>query len=146
MQNYLITLIFFTMLPAWSCLHPSTKELQVFFEGSRFWSEVRDANSRQLEPRNPVFLLVSFTDPKGTRIRWGDQVISGSDLSLCWRDDKKKKIVIRKNFFTTTLIKVKEGLLKSYIPFEGDLFYRKDSEVQRPSSDRGLAEDREPKL
>lgn len=135
-------LFLLTSAAAWGCLSPSSEELTQFFEGSPFWTEVQDKKSFELAKKRPVFLLISFTDPSGTRIRWGDNAIKGNDISLCWKTFRRKKIVIHKGFFKTTLVKVEKGLLKSWIPFDGDLYYRNDKEVKRPSKQRELAEEK----
>lgn len=141
MRGALVLLILINVLPAWSCLQPSSEELSVFFEDSAFWTEVEDSKSFELAKRRPVFLFIAFNANEGTRIRWGDNSISGSDLSLCWKNYKKDQIVIRRGFFKTTLVKVAPGLLKSWIPLDGDLFYRKDAEVKRPTQGRDLADE-----
>ncbi len=126
---------------AWSCLNPTGDELSHFFEGSSLWTEVTNENSHTSAENRPVFLNISFTNSEKTQIQWGTNVIKGADISLCWRTRNRKKLQIRRRFFTTTLIKIKPGLMKSWIPFDGDLYYRKDAEVKRPSQDRQLAEE-----
>ena len=126
---------------SWSCLLPSEKELREFFEDSAFWTEVEDQDSQMMATTRPVFLYIHFSQPEYTKIRWGTNVIEGSDLSLCWKSTKRRKLEIRRRFFRTTLVKLKDGLMKSWIPIDGDLYYRKDAEVQRPTQDRNLADE-----
>lgn len=121
--------IFFLCLSAESCEVPTTAELSSFFEGSQLWTEVEGPDSFRLETHNPVFLHIGFDDLTTTSIRWGDKIISGSEISLCWRSPDKRGLVITRLFFRTTLTKVKPGLMKSWIPFDGDLYYRKQSEI-----------------
>ncbi len=130
-----------TQIPALACFQPSPVELREFFEDASLWTEVESADEIILAKQRPVFLRIAFNKPSVTEIRWGDNLISGDSLSLCWKTEAKKKIEIRKGFFKTTLIKVKPGLLKSWIPIDGDLFYRKDAEVKKPLNKRELAED-----
>lgn len=139
MQAYLAVLFYLLTQVVWSCWQPTPPELFSFFEGSAHWTEVESAKSDQLEKRNPIFLHIDFKLNKNNRIQWGSEEINGTEISMCWTSPEKKSLRITKGFFRTTLIKVKPGLLKSWIPFEGDLFYRKHSEVKRPIKKRGLA-------
>jgi hypothetical protein len=129
----------FILLPTtlvWSCPPPTPDELRDFFEGSQNWTEVQHATSHQIAERRPVFLNIAFDQPNSTKVTWGDNVIGGSSLSLCWAQPDKEAIMIRKGFFRTILVKVEPGLMRSRIPIDGNLFYRKDSEVQRPGQKR----------
>lgn len=124
----------------WACFSPTSAELADFFEGSENWTEVESASSFQLASNRPVRLQIDFKDSKNTQIRWGDHLIKGDEISLCWTSRKKNKIQIRRRFFKTTLVKVKTGLLKSWIPIDGDLYYRKDTEVQKSEKPQKLAD------
>ncbi len=141
MRGLIAFAIFLTLQPAKACFQPSASELRDFFEEASLWTEVEAADQMILAKQRPVFLSIDFNNPSATEIRWGDNLISGDSLSLCWKTEGKKKIEIRKGFFKTTLIKVQPGLLKSWIPIDGDLFYRKDAEVNKPLKKRELAED-----
>ena len=141
MPCFICLWIFLASFSALACVTPSEGELRSFFEGSPQWTEVREADDARLAEKRPVHLKIGFKDTLTTMIKWGDNVIKGTEIQICWYSEEKKSIRIKKGFFRITLIKVKEGLLKSWIPFDGDLFYRKDHEVIRATKNRGLAED-----
>ncbi len=129
-------------ISAWSCLVPQIQDLALFFEGVSKWTEVQNDKSFLLALKRPVFLNIALKKDQNTEIRWGSDKIKGEDIQLCWRNSKKDKLQITKGFMRVTLVKVEPGLLKSWIPFDGDLFYRKDSQVIQPKvKARSLAED-----
>lgn len=123
-----------------ACLAPTHGELSAFFEGDTQWTEVQSADSFELASKRPVHLSIDFEQQSNIRILWGEDKILGKDITLCWKSKKRNKLQIRKTFFQVTLIKVKPGLLKSWIPMDGDLYYRKNKQVLGSQSKRQIAD------
>lgn len=134
-------MVFIMTFNCWACDVPTKIELIQFLEGASIWTEVKDDKSFELAETRPVFLEIPFDNKDGISIRWGDNHIKGSDITMCWADPDHRGIAIKKGFFKTTFKKVRPGLLKSWIPIDGDLFYRKDPEVIRPVKLREPAKD-----
>ena len=139
MRVYLAFSIVCASSSSFACVKPAHSELVDFFEGSSHWTEVKDSESFEIAPKRPVFLQVPLKRKDNLKIRWGDNQVDDKDLSVCWAEPEKKTLLIRRFFFKTRLIKVKKGLLKSWIPIDGDLYYRQDNLVQRPSLKRQIA-------
>lgn len=141
MRQCFALVFFLASLSVWACVVPTTAELQQFFEGESRWTEVENEKSFLLALKRPVFLQIDFKKGHQSKIKWGSESVDDSRLSLCWRGHKRNRLQIRRGFFGVTLIKVSPGLMKSWIPIDGDLYYRKDSEVIRPVRSRDLAEE-----
>ena len=139
MRGLFFFFILISSVTSGACLKPTVSELKVFFEETMSWTEVKNSESFELAERRPVFLYVPFDKPNEIKIRWGENFVAGDALSVCWAQPEKREIFIRQSFFQTKLIKIKPGLLKSWIPIDGDLYYRKDHLVQKPEKLRAPA-------